>query len=104
MVGDIAGLYKGLVFITGFLLSAYNASKFEKELVKSIFKFQKTLLKTTQTVKKVSSADLVQIMQNLEKQQVLELPSLVIMLSKFLCRSLFSDKRRSQLRRLEKAK
>ena len=89
MLGDIGGLYDGLLFITGFFISTYNASKFEKKLVKSLFKFQKTLLKTTQTVKKVSSADVVQIMLNLEKQQVLELPSLVIMLSKVFCRSLF---------------
>ena len=68
MIGDIGGLYDGLFFILSFFLSAYNGSKFEKALVKTLFKFQKTPLKTTQTVKKVSSTDLIQIMQHLEKQ------------------------------------
>ena len=47
MIGEVGGLYDGLLIITGFFLSAYNASTFTQELLKSLFKFQKTPIKET---------------------------------------------------------
>ena len=47
LVGDIGGLYDGLLFITSFFLRYYNASMFEQKLVETLFKFQKTPTKTT---------------------------------------------------------
>ena len=39
MVGDIGGLYNGLLLITGVFLTGYNASMFDIELVYRLFKF-----------------------------------------------------------------
>ena len=47
MIGEVGGLYDGLLIITGFFLSAYNASSFAQELVRSLVKFQKTPIKET---------------------------------------------------------
>ena len=47
MIGEVGGLYDGLLIITGFFLSAYNASTFTQELTKSLVKFQKTPIKET---------------------------------------------------------
>ena len=39
MLGDIGGLYDGLLILTCFLLTSYNASMFELEASKTLFKF-----------------------------------------------------------------
>ena len=39
MVGDIGGLYDGLIIITSFILTLYNTSAFDSALVANIFKF-----------------------------------------------------------------
>ena len=39
MIGDIGGLFDGLLIITAFLLSTYNESMFELSLAKNLFKF-----------------------------------------------------------------
>ena len=44
MLGDIGGLYDCLFLFVGFLVSSYNAHMFDLELVKTLFKFQKTLI------------------------------------------------------------
>jgi len=53
MMADIGGLYDALFLITGFLINSYNAKMFELELVKSLFKFQKTPIKFSAKIKKV---------------------------------------------------
>ena len=67
MLGDIGGLYDCLFLLVGFLVSSYNACMFDLELVKSMFKFQKTQLKSISKVLKVSSSDVIKIMQNIER-------------------------------------
>ena len=39
MIGDVGGLYDGLLFITGFIISSYNATMHHAALVSSLFKF-----------------------------------------------------------------
>ena len=67
MIGDIGGLYDGLFFIASFLISSYNDWTFDLTLVKTLFKFQKTPLKSAAKISKVSNSDLNQIIQNIEK-------------------------------------
>ena len=42
MLGNIGGLYDGLLILLSFLVGSYNASMFELSLGKSLFKFHKT--------------------------------------------------------------
>ena len=42
MIGDVGGLYDGLLILTGVFMGFYNATFFKYELVKSLFRFQKT--------------------------------------------------------------
>ena len=42
MISDIGGLNDGLIIITGFFLSAYNAAKFESAMTSSLFLFRNT--------------------------------------------------------------
>lgn len=53
LIGDVGGLYDGLLIITGFLMSSYNATFFEKALGEGLFKFQKTPPKQPKRFKKV---------------------------------------------------
>ena len=50
MIGDIGGLNDGLFFFVGFLVTSYNNCMFDLELVKTLFKFQKTLMKNAAKV------------------------------------------------------
>jgi len=59
MMGNIGGLYDALFFITGFLLNSYNASMLDLELVTNIFKFQKTPIKLSSKIQRVSKLDLI---------------------------------------------
>ena len=67
MIGDIGGLHDGLIFFVGFLVSFYNNCMFDLELVKSLFKFQKTPIKSTAKVQRVSNSDFIQITKNIER-------------------------------------
>ena len=59
MMGNIGGLYDALFFIIGFLLNSYNASMLDLELVTNIFKFQKTPIKLSSKIQRVSKLDLI---------------------------------------------
>ena len=65
MVGDIGGLYDGLIVITGLFFGIYNASLFEGALAGSLVKFRKTLTKNYPRIKKVTEADVLQITEDL---------------------------------------
>ena len=104
MIGDVGGLYDGLLILTGFLLTSYNASMFELTAAKTLFRFQKTPVPSAQKILKVSRADLTQITQHFESQQLLQLPACLILASKLFCASLFKSEHQSKLKKLERAK
>jgi hypothetical protein len=94
MIGDIGGLFDGLLIISAFLLSTYNESMFELSLVKNLFKFQQP---------PASKADLARITQHLEDQKILELPACLHLISKVLCKALLKSEHRSKLKKFERA-
>jgi len=47
MLGNIGGLFDGLLILIGFIFNFYDATMFELSLGKSLFKFHKTPVKTT---------------------------------------------------------
>jgi len=47
MLGNIGGLFDGLLILMGFIFNFYNAIMFELSLGKSLFKFHKTPAKKT---------------------------------------------------------
>ena len=59
MMGNIGGLYDALFLIAGFLLNSYNASMLDLELVTNIFKFQKTPIKLSSKIQRVSKLDVI---------------------------------------------
>ena len=71
MIGDIGGLYDGLILLTGIFLRTYNVSLFELDLIKKMFAFQQTLTASPLKIQKVSKADLIQISQHFGSQQIL---------------------------------
>jgi hypothetical protein len=105
MVGDIGGLHDGLFFIVGFFVTLYNAAKFESALVLRLFRFTNTPAATTvlSRIKKFTKADVLQISQDLGKQQLLKLPTCLILLSKMLCKSAFLSQHRVKLQKLRQA-
>jgi hypothetical protein len=103
MISDIGGLHDGLLISVGFLLTSYNAIMFEIAAVKSLFRFQKTPVPSTQKIQKVSKADLIRITQNFESQQILELPACLNLTAKVFCKALFKSDTRSKLKKLERA-
>ena len=50
MVGDIGGLFDGLLIVAGFLVTPYNASMFELSVSKILFKFQQTPAPSSQKI------------------------------------------------------
>jgi len=53
MIGDVGGLYDGILILTGVFMGFYNATFFKYELVKSLFRFQKTPSKKVARFKRV---------------------------------------------------
>jgi hypothetical protein len=50
MVGDIGGLFDGLLIVAGLLVIPYNASMFELSVSKILFKFQQTPAPSSQKI------------------------------------------------------
>ena len=104
MIGDIGGLYDGLFFIAGFLIRYFNHSTFDVALVTTLFKFQKTPLKSPLKILKVSNFDVTQMLQNIENQEILELPRLIFLFSRLFCKSKCSHSYRAKLKQFDRAK
>lgn len=60
-VGDIGGLYDGLMILFGFFLHVYNANLFDLVKVKNLFKFKKTPRHKFSKIKKISKQDVITI-------------------------------------------
>jgi len=103
MIGDIGGLHDGLLILTGILITSYNSIMFEITAVKTLFRFQKTPVPSSQKIQKVSKADLIRITSYFESQQLLQLPACLTLASKLCCAALFKAEHRSKLKKLEQA-
>ena len=104
MIGDIGGLYDGLLLITSFLLVSYNATMFELDLAKTLFAFQQTKAPSSQKIQTVSRTDVIRIKEHFDSWHILQLPAcLTLAASKVLCKALFKSDTRSKLKKLERA-